>query len=66
LHRWLVVKKTPYLNNDQTNQSETTEKSRGATKEDAIVIKAHGDINSALDEISRLTGGGQPNTTPGA
>jgi hypothetical protein len=59
--------KNPYLNNDQTNQSigQTTEKSGGATKEDAIVIKAHGDINSALDEFRNLLGGGQPNTAPG-
>jgi len=60
--------KNPYLNNDQTNQSigESTEKSRSSSKEDAIVIKAHGDINDALSQFRDLLGGGQPNTVPGA
>lgn len=44
--------------------SETTEKGIGS-KEDAIVIKARGDINAALDQFRNLLGG-QLNTAPGA
>jgi len=55
----------PYLQNDQSRQSplETTEKS--GAKEEAIVIKANGDINAALDQFRDLLGG-QLNTAPGA
>src|ERR1043166_5368601 len=60
-------KKNPYLSNDQSNQSigETTEKSHAATQEDAIVIKARGDINDALSQFRDLLGS-QLNTAPGA
>jgi hypothetical protein len=59
--------KNPYLNNNQSEESlsETTEKGR-VSKEDAIVIKARGDINDALSQFRDLLGGGQPNTAPGA
>ena len=39
---------------------------KSGSKEEAIVIKAHGDINAALDQFRDLLGGGQPNTVPGA
>ena len=59
--------KNPYLNDNQSEESlsETTEKGR-VSKEDAIVIKARGDINDALSQFRDLLGGGQPNTAPGA
>src|SRR6187549_3695271 len=59
--------KNPYLNNNRSEESlsETSEKGR-VSKEDAIVIKARGDINDALSQFRDLLGGGQPNTVPGA
>jgi hypothetical protein len=61
-------KKNPYLKNDQSQESlfETTPKSAASSKEEAIVVKAHGDINDALSQFRDLLGGGQPNTAPGA
>jgi len=60
-------KKNPYLNGDQANesQSETAGKSHAGSKEDAIVIKARGDINGAIGQFRDLLGG-QLNTAPGA
>jgi len=60
-------KKNPYLNGDKANesQSETAEKSHAGSKEDAIVIKARGDINGAIGQFRDLLGG-QLNTAPGA
>jgi hypothetical protein len=56
-------KKNPYLNGDQAS-TQTAEKSHA--REEAIVVKAHGDIKAALDQFRDLLGGGQPNTVPGA
>jgi len=57
----------PYLKNDQSKESlpEKAEKPGGGSKEEAIVVKAHGDINAALDQFRDLLGG-QLNTAPGA
>ncbi len=59
-------KKNPYLNNNQSEESLTQTTEKAISKEDAIVIKAHGDINDALTQFRDLLGGGQPNTAPGA
>jgi len=58
--------KNPYLTSNQSQESlsETTEKGN-LSKEDAIVIKARGDINDALNQFRDLLGG-QLNTAPGA
>jgi len=58
--------KNPYLTSNQSQESlsETTEKGN-VSKEDAIVIKARGDINDALNQFRDLLGG-QLNTAPGA
>lgn len=58
-------KKNPYLKNDQSNESLVEKAGNPGLKEEAIVIKAHGDINSALDQFRDLLGG-QLNTAPGA
>ena len=59
--------KNPYLQNDQSQESrsEAAAKSAARSSEDAIVIKARGDINAALDQFRDLLGG-QLNTKPGA
>ncbi len=59
-------KKGPYLQNDQPKESQFETAGKSGSKEEAIVIKAHGDINAALDQFRDLLGGGQPNTVPGA
>ena len=59
-------KKNPYLKNDQSGESLGEKAGKSGSKEEAIVIKAHGDINAALDQFRDLLGGGQPNTVPGA
>jgi len=58
-------KKGPYLKSDQPNdpQFQTTEKA--GSNEEAIVVKAHGDINAAIDQFRELLGG-QLNNAPGA
>jgi len=58
--------KNPYLKNNPSegSLSETTEKGQ-VSKEDAVVIKARGDINDALSQFRDLLGS-QLNTAPGA
>ena len=59
-------KKGPYLQNDQPKESQFETAGKSGSKEEAIVVKARGDINAALDQFRDLLGGGQPNTVPGA
>jgi hypothetical protein len=56
----------PYLKNDLSKESLFEKAGKSGSKEEAIVVKAHGDINAALDQFRDLLGGGQPNTAPGA
>jgi hypothetical protein len=58
-------KKGPYLQNDQPKESQFETAGKSGLKEEAIVIKAHGDINAALDQFRDLLGGNL-NTAPGA
>jgi hypothetical protein len=59
-------KKGPYLQNDQPKESQFETAGKSGSKEEAIVVKTHGDISAALDQFRDLLGGGQPNTVPGA
>ena len=59
-------KKGPYLQNDQPKGSQFETAGKSGSKEEAIVVKARGDISAALDQFRDLLGGGQPNTVPGA
>lgn len=59
-------KDQPYLKNDQSKESQFETAGKSGSKEEAIVVKARGDINAALDQFRDLLGGGQPNTVPGA
>jgi hypothetical protein len=57
--------KDPYLKNQSKGSPvETAEKSAAGSKKETIVIKAHGDINAALNQFRDLLG--QLNTKPGA
>jgi hypothetical protein len=51
---------------ENNSLTQTNENSNAALKPEAIVIKAAGDINDALNQFRDLLGGGQPNTAPGA
>jgi len=42
-------KKGPYLQNDQPKGSQFETAGKSGSKEEAIVVKARGDINAALD-----------------
>ena len=58
-------KKGPYVQNDQPKKSQFETAGKSGSKEEAIVVKAHGDINAALDQFRDLLGGNL-NTAPGA
>ena len=50
-------KKGPYVQNDQPKESQFETAGKSGSKEEAIVVKARGDINAALDQFRDLLGG---------